>query len=317
MFTNLVKGLEQISYPYVVNRHPDSTSRIWVHNDVFALPAVLRRRAAKRVVGPNLFVMPRDIPALDFGGCVYITPSTWMDAVWRGCGFDSCPTHVWPVGVDTDEFRPAPGPRPETQVLLYHKRRDPRELAEIERTLEASGLTFRRITYGHYTEAEYRDALARAAFVVWHGRPESQGLALQEALASDVPLLVCDARTILDAWGDDYEFQRDVARFPATAAPYFDETCGVKINNLRELKRAIERMRSELKAFSPREFVLRNLSLEGQARAFVGIWDEAWTPTPKPSARASDRPWRPNVLDVLAFRVRRRLHLISRKARGI
>jgi hypothetical protein len=35
---------------------------------------------------------------------------------------------------------------------------------------------------------------------------------------------------------------------------------------------AIGRMMDRLGQFAPREYVLRNLSLEAQARAFVGLW---------------------------------------------
>ncbi len=77
VFANLVKGLERVGYPFVVNHRLDATRRIWVHNEVFALPAVLRRKDAQPVLGPNLFVMPRDIPGLRFTGCLYLQPSDW------------------------------------------------------------------------------------------------------------------------------------------------------------------------------------------------------------------------------------------------
>lgn len=314
VFQNLVKGLTRIGQSFVVNRHPRSTRRIWLHNQVLALPEILRATDAERVLGPNLFVMPRDIPGLRFDGCIYVQPCDWAAQMWKGSGFTGCPIKVWPVGIDTDEFRPEPAlSRRDDHVLVYHKLRDKRELDQIKRVLDERKLSYELITYGHYRESDYKAALSNAAFVIWHGRQESQGLALLEALASGVPIIVCDVRTVFDSRGDSYVFHPDAARFPVTSAPYFDDTCGVKISDLSELPRAIELMRLEADAFHPREFVMREMSLEGQAKAFVELWG-AWPGASADGGRvmSSAPEWEPKVLDTVTFRLRRRLHGLVR-----
>jgi hypothetical protein len=57
-----------------------------------------------------------------------------------------------------------------------------------------------------------------------------------------------------------------------TAAPYFDDSCGIKITSLGDFRKAVGHMMDRLNQFAPREYVLKNLSLEAQARAFVGLW---------------------------------------------
>lgn len=111
--------------------------------------------------------------------------------------------------------------------------------------------------------------------MIWHGRHESQGLALQEALAMDVPILVCDVKSVFDQYqvGYTYIWDEENRNIPATAAPYFDDSCGIKIQELTRIEEAMEFMLNNLKHFSPREFVLRNLSLEGQARKLIELYE--------------------------------------------
>jgi len=70
VFKNLIKGLDRIGYPYVVNQRLDACERLWVHDDTRALPLLHKLPAEiKAIVGPNLYVMPRDMPrGLDLRG---------------------------------------------------------------------------------------------------------------------------------------------------------------------------------------------------------------------------------------------------------
>lgn len=61
---------------------------------------------------------------------------------------------------------------------------------------------------------------------------------------------------------------------PVTSAPYFDSTCGIRVFQQDEMSDAIERMEKEFKKFSPREYVLENLSLDGQAKKFLELYEK-------------------------------------------
>src|SRR4051812_45284441 len=76
---NLIKGLEKIGYPYVTNRRLDACARLWVHDDVAALKLVSTLPPEiKVVVGPNLVVMPRNLPPhINLSRAVYVHPSNW------------------------------------------------------------------------------------------------------------------------------------------------------------------------------------------------------------------------------------------------
>jgi glycosyltransferase involved in cell wall biosynthesis len=272
VFRNLVKGLDKIGYPYVINRDLNATKRLWIHDDITALRYMHRSKAYK-VVGPNLFVMPSDIPpGISFDGALYLQPCEWAKQVWELVGFNACPIAAWPVGIDTDEFLPVPVPQSKRHVLVYHKMRDPQELPRIFEALHNLRLDYRFALYGDYTEVEYKQLLSKTSFVVWHGRAESQGIALQEAMACNIPILLCDVTSVAQTRGG-YAFTSELHNFPVTAAPYFSELCGIRITDLNDLPGTLERMCEMQASFQPRQYVLENLSLQSQAQTLIRFWE--------------------------------------------
>lgn len=271
VYRNLVKGLDAIGYPYVVNHSLNSTKRVWVHDDVVALRYVARC-SAKAVVGPNLYVLPRDMPRkTDLSGVLYLHPCKWAVSVWQAAGFEACDMAAWPVGIDLDEFRPGAKLAGSQEILVYHKQRREDELKRILASLEGASLRYRVIRYGSYAEGDYMEALQHAGLVVWHGRHESQGIALQEALAMDVPVLVCDVTRLSEVVG--FDFPPELDQVPVTSAPYFDARCGRRTYSLDDVGATTVEMLEQRSSFSPRDYVETNLSLEGQARRFVALWD--------------------------------------------
>lgn len=276
VFSNLAKGLAKIKYPYVINRRLDSCRNLWIHDDTRALPIIGKLPPEiKVIIGPNLYVMPRDIPnGLDLHRTIYLQPSEWAARIWEDQGFNLCPIRVWPVGIDTDTFIPTEL-QSRDRVLIYHKQRDPNELEVIVSAVQKSGLTYSTISYGTYTQNQYLRELSRAKYIIWHGRHESQGIAFQEAMSCNVPVLLWDA-TSLKQWsrnGKSYYFTEAEQTFPVTSAPYFNDTCGLRIETSAELNKSIIQMESSWRQFEPRNFVLQNLSLEKQAKKLISYYE--------------------------------------------
>ena len=268
---NSMKGLDLIGYPYLVNGHWNSTRRLWIQTGRDAM-AVLRKTRARTIVGPNTAVIPEDLDRQNLQGAQYILAGPWAVDLWRSEGFDSCPLVQWPVGIDTGEFHPV-NSMERRSVMVYHKRRSLEELAAIHETLSRMGISHFTVPYGMYDEDEYRSLLSRALFVLWHGCSETQGIAMQEAMSCGVPLLVCDATTFADSRHPPLPYPERLMTYPVTSAPYFSPMCGVKVTRLDELEDAVTRTMDGLREFTPRRYVLENLSLEGQAEKLVHLWD--------------------------------------------
>jgi hypothetical protein len=127
--------------------------------------------------------------------------------------------------------------------------------------------------YGYYSQSDYIRALERCSFVIWLGRHESQGIALQEALAMNVPVLVLDALSLFDYYPTPTHFFPDRLRgLRTTAAPYFDDRCGIILDSVAMLEDGIFQMRERWHTFRPRDYLAENLALDKQAREFVTLF---------------------------------------------
>lgn len=276
---NLIKGLDMIGYPYVINRALDTCSQLWIHDDVEALQQSANlSQAIKIIAGPNLFVLPRNIPAsISLKKIVYIHPSLWVCDFWHYLGFNKCTLDSWPTGIDTTTFCPSNKKR--ERVLIYFKQRYEEELYLVEEVLKQKNINYSIISYGAYKEDEYKEILAKTTYVIWLGRQESQGIALEEALSMDIPILVWDV-THLGHWKPTSQkeklmFNTYENNYPnATCAYYFNEQCGLKITQKNDLIDSIDSMQKNWHSYTPRQYVINNLNLEKQARDFIYLYEK-------------------------------------------
>lgn len=300
VFKNLALGLDRIGYPYVVNKALDSCGRLWIHDDYRALLALRRLDPRMKVlVGPNLFVMPRDISRgiRIPDSAVYLHPSSWVVDAWRHMGYAQSRLDYWPVGIDTTGF-PGRDPKKLDQVLFYYKHRDrpgTDGAARIEGVLKRLQIAYQRINYGDYDQANYLAALSRTKYVIWYGRQESQGLALQEALAMGCPIIVIDVARIGDWDSSGYPFTDQEQDIPATSAPYFDDRCGIKIRTIDKLEGTVKIMEESFNEYSPERFIAENLTPEICARQLIAKFDRWWLGEPDfvPPASAELPEFRP------------------------
>jgi len=162
---NLIKGLEKINYPYCINKSLDSTSQLWIHDDKKALKKASELNI-KAVVGPNLYITPREIPKeLNLDNVVYIHPSKWAMDFWKDFGFDRCKLDYWPTGIDTDFFKERDKDNA-NEVLVYFKERYPEELDYVEKILEEKNIKYEIIHYGNYKEKDYIDKLNKTKYII-------------------------------------------------------------------------------------------------------------------------------------------------------
>jgi hypothetical protein len=277
VFLNLCLGLDRLGVEYLVNlpfKHLLPNDRV----------AVLGRgrqvldgydRPNPIVAGIALMTHPSEWPTLceDYPVRYYLQHSKWANDIYRSYYGDRCA--IWPVGIDTETWRPS-GLK-DVDLLIYDKimwDRGPERPALLRQVLETVArlkLNALMIRYGTYGEAEYLDLLARSKAMIFLCEHESQGLAYQECLSSDVPVLAWDQGYCLDpcrfAWGQPV--------IPATSVPYFDPRCGERFLGADDFEEKLllflDRMRSSV--YQPREFVLENLTLARSANHFLSFFD--------------------------------------------
>jgi hypothetical protein len=281
VFINLCLGLDRIGVPYRVNL-PFRRLQL---NDRVAVLGIGRGslrgydRPNPVVAGIGLMTHPSEWPTLftDYPVVRYLQHSAWCDAVYRRWFGDRC--DIWPVGIDTSTWAPDLSVKKQTDFLLYDKirwNRTERELDLLEpirRALSDARLTFETIRYGDYEPDHYRRTLARCHAMLFLVEHESQGIAYQEALSAGVPVLAWDPGWVVDP----ERFKWKEPQIPATSVPYFDERCGLRFRDFGEFQPRLLQFQQKLRegAFSPRDYVVENLSPEKSALRFVEIVNAA------------------------------------------
>jgi hypothetical protein len=215
----------------------------------------------KFIFGPHFSVFPENkIIKINniHNNALYIQPSepsrfTWMNEY----NFKTMPVVSMAFGVDTNKFMPVDS-LVRDLVILYHKNRDPKDLAHVVSFLKSRNIEYKLFDYRtRYTEASYIDSLRRAKYVVWVGSHESQGFALEEALSCNVPLLVWSVTIRTQEWNNRHTYRN--VKSPVSSVPYWDSMCGEVFYKEDELETTFDKFISKLNSYTPRQFVLDTL----------------------------------------------------------
>lgn len=211
------------------------------------------------IFGPHFNVFPDHDPISTIKGphSTYIMPSQWPIAAWKT--FSVChdlDMQVVPFAVDTQRFMPSKPLSARTKVFVYYKSRNPNDLTIVLNVLNSFGVAAKVFQYGSYQEAEYLEYLRDSKYGIWVDAHESQGFALEEALAMDIPLLVWNITSM------NQEYYQSRPDFPATTIPYWDERCGEVFYNVADLQSTMKTFLQKLEssAYSPRKFIEETLS---------------------------------------------------------
>ena len=221
------------------------------------------------IFGPHFSVFPDDkLQFLNAKNSIYIQPSEWVVQLWENKGA-TIPIKCFPFPVNTDKFQPISPPEKRTNIFIYYKRRNPQELNQLKVFLQMQHITnYRVFDYTqHYNENDYLHYLQTCQYGIILDAHESQGFAIEEAMACDVPLLVWNAQTMNQEHGSHYE------SIPCTSIPYWAPTCGEVFHNLAELPLTFQTFQAKLqeKQYKPRDYILATLSTEKCAERFMEI----------------------------------------------
>lgn len=179
---------------------------------------------------------------------------------WHLTSFDlACPdfkekAFVAPFGVDAADWTTAPDIRRPKRVLFYKKRAPHFLYNRCLQLVKERGYEVEEIVYGNYSLSDYRDSLQRASILVNWVDHETQGISMAEAWASDVPTLV---------WNPGFVFQVVHGRnyvFDCSSSPYLSDSTGRFFRESDDLLRLLDDFSAGELRFSPRDWLLKNLT---------------------------------------------------------
>jgi hypothetical protein len=220
----------------------------------------------KFIFGPHFSVFPNEqqINMITNNNSIYIQPSIWTLNLWKN--FKICENLLLksiPFSVNTKKFNEDKPINERNNIFIYFKRRNPVELELIKKYLNNYNIKYRIFDYvQRYNEKEYLDYLHDSKYGIWLDAHESQGFALEEALACNIPLLVWNVNSMSQEFGSNYW------DFSATTIPYWDDRCGEYFTEFINFEKIFAKFISKLDTYKPREYILENLSSEICSKLF-------------------------------------------------
>lgn len=278
VFLNLCAGLDKLGIAYRVNNYRHIQKYPEEIACIIGKPHVLDKIAWKNpiIFGAAVFSHPGDDPTLlnRLPVAKVLVPGEWVRVMWEKHYGDRVMS--WAVGIDTEEWQPAPNVTKNIDILLYDKVRwqrkhyEPHLIHPIQHHLEQQGLKVAVLRYGSYREPEFRELLSRSKAMIFLCEHETQGIAYQQALACGVPILAWDRGGF---WQDPVYFPDRVQFVSVSSVPYWDDRCGMKFETIEQFPEQFNLFFQQVKQqqFTPRHYILENLTLEQCAQRYLQI----------------------------------------------
>jgi len=216
----------------------------------------------KFIFGPHFSVFPNQESRMisnKHNNSVYIQPSepsvnTWVNEFL----FNNIPVKSFPFPIDIDNVKISELPK--TEVVVYYKQRNPNDLKIVTDFLDSKSVKYILIKYGQYVESEFQNILDKTKYVIWVGRHESQGFALESALVKNIPILVWSTKLRHQEYNCPPEYY-DV-KSEVTTVPYWDDNCGVVFYEKEDLEKSYEKFINNLNTYSPKNYIEQVVSVK-------------------------------------------------------
>tara|TARA_Y100001968_G_scaffold242284_1_gene225913 strand:+ start:944 stop:1810 length:867 start_codon:yes stop_codon:yes gene_type:complete len=261
---NLKASLDQENIPYAINEEKYKNNFL-VQYDYTGHLKHSKLTLETCVIGPQIWSFDEHVNTLRENPHYYktiVTPSQWVkDLYVNKCGFPEDKVSVWPVGITLPEYER----KKEYGCLVYYKRRDQEELSKVRELLSDRHIPYNVMEYGQYSQNALEILAPESDFCFVLNGTESQGIAIQEIMSYNTPMLVWD----IESWED----QGPEWSVPATSVPYWSDECGERFINIDDMEVTFDRFYSRIGEYNPRKYVEDNLSYKKSIETLLEIFD--------------------------------------------
>ncbi len=271
-FLALVNSLKSVGCNVRINDFAAASKRPHYPIGIAGYPSIIEKVTLPNpiIFGPGDFGTPPASVAVahDKRFKLLIQPSDWFSGMYTPFCGDKMLT--WFAGIDIKNWPDYSNEHKDLDYLIYDKirwhrdERVPNILNRITKHLEKSGRSYLTLRYGHHHHSEFKDTLKRARAMIFVCEHETQGLAYQEALSTNVPVLAWDEGEMMDPILKPYMTDA----LAISSVPYFSEKCGMKFK-IAEFEKTSDSFWQNLSGFSPRDYVKNHLSLELSAKMYL------------------------------------------------
>lgn len=263
---NLMESLEQCDVPYSINTNTYKFNHIIQYGS-------LGYSKHEKLEHDSCLIGPQVWPFDQYGEFLKDNPQYYKKLLMPGMsaylsfldiGYTQDKLSLWPVGIKNIDVER----NSDIKFLIYQKGRSDDDVNFVTMFLDDNSYTYEILRYGYYQPKDYLRCLSDCSHAIIVGRPETQGIAYQEMMSSDMPLMIWDNIEWFD-YGIPLQFQKNPS---PTSAHYFSEECGEKFYTREEFERVFNKFVST--KYFPKEYVMRELSYEVSVKKLLSIFEE-------------------------------------------
>lgn len=252
---SLLEGFNKISQAYNYNPARESQLADHVHVlaniDALKLAIALKKkgRIKRLTAGPNIVISSADSDGIIASKEIdmYFVNSEWTKATYL---LDNPALQgrigIWAAGIDERKWEVTENKK--GSVALFYKKRPEHFLYENCKSIaRQKGYDIIEISYGNYNFTELKAALRIASYVAYFVEQESQGIALQEIWAANIPTFV---------WNPEI-WMYNGTNYKCCSAPYLTAQTGAFFKDIKAFE---ELLSQPLDNYSPSEWVRSNMT---------------------------------------------------------
>jgi len=142
------------------------------------------------------------------------------------------------------------------KCLIYFKNRSSEDLELVKNFLKSKNISYELLEYGKFKNKSLLEKGKNFKFAIVLTTAESQGYGVQELMSQNIPLLVWDISENI--------YENKVIK--GTSVPFWDKSCGIKVNSFDELSNNFIKFCKNLDAFYPAEYFRNNLTIENELK---------------------------------------------------
>jgi hypothetical protein len=284
---SLVRGLKLKNIDFRINPRRPSSDRLChvIWNDkalLWALDKKEKGLITRLIVGPNLSILPSDYNGI-MGhkevDCILL-PSEWTsDAFKIDMPKIASKIRVWPSGVEIPPTSSISPIRSKEMILIYKKDYPEDNLNIITMYLKSRNINHKVIRYGQFRQKDYFAYLKKSIAMIYLQKSESQGIALQEAWARDVPTLVNKTNSYIYRHNN-----KNIEVDGQISAPYLTDEAGMFFNDVDNFSTDFNLFIKNIDKYKPRKYCIENLSDQSSISKYLDIIEDIPVGTLLPSS---------------------------------
>lgn len=258
---NLIEALEECNVSYAINEDKyDYNYLIQYNHEAYQKHEKLEHDSC--VIGPQIW------PFDTYGEFLKNNPQYYKKLIVPGesvyqsfidLGYDKDKLVKWPVGIKDINIERTE----KIKFLIYFKRRSTSDLDSVISFLHEIKYPYTILKYGSYSQEEFYDALEDCSHGIIIDGPESQGIAIQEMMSSNMPLLIWD--------NTEWEEMPGLMNPVPTTVNYWSPECGEKIYSEDELSEGIKSLITN--QYSPKNYIEKELSYKVTVKKLLDIFE--------------------------------------------